>query len=121
MPDIAGFFALRRKFAGRLTWVIRRAKQAANNRQTARVRGIDEMAKGRTTRGNKRVASNTIAFQGEAGANSDMACRSAFPYMTTLPCPPRSMRGSISHALAPRRVSRVPRESEVVATACPVE
>jgi prephenate dehydratase len=45
------------------------------------------MAKGRTTRGNKRVASNTIAFQGEAGANSDMACRSAFPYMTTLPCP----------------------------------
>ena len=30
---------------------------------------------------------NTIAFQGEAGANSDMACRAAFPYMTTLPCP----------------------------------
>ena len=45
------------------------------------------MAKGRTGRGNKGVASNTIAFQGEAGANSDMACRSAFPYMTTLPCP----------------------------------
>jgi prephenate dehydratase len=45
------------------------------------------MAKGRTSRGNKGVASNTIAFQGEAGANSDMACRSAFPYMTTLPCP----------------------------------
>ena len=38
-------------------------------------------------RGNRGVASNTIAFQGEAGANSDMACRSAFPYMTTLPCP----------------------------------
>ena len=32
-------------------------------------------------------ASNTIAFQGEPGANSDMACRAAFPYMTTLPCP----------------------------------
>jgi prephenate dehydratase len=32
-------------------------------------------------------ANNTIAFQGEAGANSDMACRAAFPYMTTLPCP----------------------------------
>ena len=32
-------------------------------------------------------AGNTIAFQGEAGANSDMACRAAFPYMTTLPCP----------------------------------
>ena len=50
------------------------------------------MAKGRTTRsdrgrGSRGVASNTIAFQGEAGANSDMACRSAFPYMTTLPCP----------------------------------
>ena len=48
------------------------------------------MAKGRTTRsdrgrGNRAVASNTIAFQGEAGANSDMACRSAFPYMATLP------------------------------------
>ena len=32
-------------------------------------------------------ASNTIAFQGEPGANSDMACRAAFPYMQTLPCP----------------------------------
>src|SRR5258707_8499370 len=32
-------------------------------------------------------ASNMIAFQGEPGANSDMACRAAFPYMTTLPCP----------------------------------
>ncbi|HEX2885860.1 prephenate dehydratase [Vineibacter terrae] len=30
---------------------------------------------------------DTIAFQGEFGANSDMACRAAFPYMTTLPCP----------------------------------
>ena len=32
-------------------------------------------------------ASNTIAFQGEPGANSDMACHAAFPDMTTLPCP----------------------------------
>jgi prephenate dehydratase len=32
-------------------------------------------------------AGNTISFQGEAGANSDMACRAAFPDMTTLPCP----------------------------------
>ncbi len=32
-------------------------------------------------------AVNIIAFQGEPGANSDMACRAAFPYMTTLPCP----------------------------------
>jgi prephenate dehydratase len=37
------------------------------------------MAKGR--------AINTISFQGEMGANSDMACRAAFPDMATLPCP----------------------------------
>src|SRR5215468_2507336 len=46
------------------------------------------MAKAR--RGAKRgetAAGNTIAFQGEPGANSDMACRAAFPYMNTLPCP----------------------------------
>lgn len=29
---------------------------------------------------------NTIAFQGEAGANSDMACRAVFPNMHTLGC-----------------------------------
>jgi prephenate dehydratase len=34
-----------------------------------------------------RSARNTIAYQGEPGANSDMACHAAFPYMTTLPCP----------------------------------
>jgi prephenate dehydratase len=33
------------------------------------------------------AASNTIAFQGEPGANSDMACHAAYPYMTTLACP----------------------------------
>jgi len=37
------------------------------------------MAKGRTI--------DTISFQGELGANSDMACRAAFPDMATLPCP----------------------------------
>ncbi|MDP1752815.1 MAG: prephenate dehydratase domain-containing protein, partial [Reyranella sp.] len=42
------------------------------------------MAKARVGKGK---ASNIIAFQGEPGANSDMACRAAFPYMTTLPCP----------------------------------
>jgi prephenate dehydratase len=42
------------------------------------------MAKARVAKGKP---GNTIAFQGEAGANSDMACRAAFPYMTTLPCP----------------------------------
>jgi prephenate dehydratase len=31
-------------------------------------------------------ADNTIAFQGEAGANSDMACRAVFPDMKTLGC-----------------------------------
>ena len=30
--------------------------------------------------------SNVIAFQGAHGANSDMACRAAYPDMTTLPC-----------------------------------
>ena len=30
--------------------------------------------------------SNTIAFQGEAGANSHLACREVFPAMTALPC-----------------------------------
>ncbi len=32
--------------------------------------------------GNKDI----IAFQGVAGANSDVACRQAYPYMQTLPC-----------------------------------
>lgn len=45
------------------------------------------MAKARTKASSSGRATNTIAFQGEAGANSDMACRAAFPYMTTLPCP----------------------------------
>ena len=35
----------------------------------------------------KKSRRHTVAFQGEPGANSDMACRAAFPYMTTLPCP----------------------------------
>ena len=32
------------------------------------------------------MADNTIAFQGEAGANSHIACREAFPDMKVLPC-----------------------------------
>ena len=40
---------------------------------------------GKANAGNR--ASNTIAFQGEPGANSDMACRAAFPDMTTLGLP----------------------------------
>jgi prephenate dehydratase len=30
---------------------------------------------------------NTVAFQGQPGAYSDLACRNALPRMTTLPCP----------------------------------
>ncbi len=32
-------------------------------------------------------AENTIAFMGVEGANADLACRQACPYMRTLPCP----------------------------------
>ena len=47
-------------------------------------------------------ASNTIAFQGEPGANSDMACRAAFPYMTTLPCPTfEAAMGAVTARRAP--------------------
>jgi prephenate dehydratase len=31
--------------------------------------------------------SNKIAYQGEPGANSDIACREAYPHLTPLPCP----------------------------------
>lgn len=34
-----------------------------------------------------KTAENTIAFQGIHGANSDMACRKAYPYMETAPFP----------------------------------
>jgi prephenate dehydratase len=44
-------------------------------------------ARGRSTQVSGPKPNNVIAFQGEPGANSDMACRAAFPYMTTLPCP----------------------------------
>ncbi|MBD8686299.1 prephenate dehydratase [Rhizobium sp. CFBP 13717] len=33
------------------------------------------------------MSSNRIAFQGDFGANSDMACRDVFPDMDPLPCP----------------------------------
>ena len=32
------------------------------------------------------AAENRIAFQGQPGAYSDMACREVFPDLTTLPC-----------------------------------
>ncbi|MFY9655362.1 MAG: prephenate dehydratase domain-containing protein, partial [Methylocystis sp.] len=31
--------------------------------------------------------SSKIAYQGEPGANSDIACRQAYPHLTPLPCP----------------------------------
>ena len=43
------------------------------------------MATRRKTASRSDAPTNVIAFQGEFGANSDMACRAAFPYMTTLP------------------------------------
>lgn len=52
-------------------------------RKTARKTANTTVGRG----GGKAAPSNIIAFQGEPGANSDMACRAAFPYMTTLPCP----------------------------------
>src|SRR5204862_1079043 len=45
------------------------------------------MARGRAGARRGSQAGNTIAFQGEPGANSDMACHAAFPDMATLPCP----------------------------------
>lgn len=33
------------------------------------------------------TANETIAFMGVEGANADLACRQAYPYMQTLPCP----------------------------------
>ncbi|MGE3650703.1 MAG: prephenate dehydratase domain-containing protein, partial [Reyranellaceae bacterium] len=44
------------------------------------------MAARRKTSARPDAPTNVIAFQGEFGANSDMACRAAFPYMTTRPC-----------------------------------
>ena len=34
----------------------------------------------------RRSPANTIAFQGQPGAYSDLACREVFPAMATLPC-----------------------------------
>jgi prephenate dehydratase len=45
------------------------------------------MAKARAGAKTRAKAGNTIAYQGEPGANSDMACHAVFPDMTTLPCP----------------------------------
>ncbi|NOZ42805.1 MAG: prephenate dehydratase [Alphaproteobacteria bacterium] len=40
----------------------------------------------KTTESGNIIASNTVAFQGEPGAYSNLACRTMFPAMTALPC-----------------------------------
>jgi prephenate dehydratase len=34
----------------------------------------------------RRSPANTIAFQGQPGAYSDLACREVYPRLATLPC-----------------------------------
>jgi len=55
---------------------------------------------------------NTISFQGELGANSDMACRAAFPDMATLPCPTfDAAMGAVQARLA--RLAMIPVENSI--------
>ena len=68
MPDIAGFFA-------RVRMVDEGLSGGRNNPPTTGGGGVRGMARAKA----KGKASNTIAFQGEPGANSDMACRARFP------------------------------------------
>ncbi len=42
---------------------------------------------------------NRIAFQGDFGANSDMASRDMFPAMEPLPCPTFEMPSRLSKAV----------------------
>src|SRR5208337_1292082 len=49
--------------------------------------GVDTPADLERARRNGDVLTGVIAFQGLAGAYSDLACRCAYPGMTTLPCP----------------------------------
>src|SRR5262249_35451116 len=62
-----------------------RRVRAARRRHAGRSR-----ARTRDARSNKEenmsAKTNTIAFQGEAGANSHLACREVFPQMTAMPC-----------------------------------
>jgi prephenate dehydratase len=55
---------------------------------------------------------NTISFQGELGANSDMACRAAFPDMATLPCPTfEAAMGAVQARSA--RLAMIPVENSI--------
>tara|TARA_R110000824_G_scaffold118960_14_gene272284 strand:+ start:420456 stop:421328 length:873 start_codon:yes stop_codon:yes gene_type:complete len=58
------------------------------------------------------VADNTIAFQGEAGANSHIACLEAFPDMTVMPCATfEDVFAAISEGKA--RLAMIPIENSV--------
>tara|TARA_R110002124_G_scaffold1051_1_gene5496 strand:- start:1876 stop:2733 length:858 start_codon:yes stop_codon:yes gene_type:complete len=58
------------------------------------------------------VADNTIAFQGEAGANSHIACLEAFPDMKVLPCATfEDVFAAISEGRA--RIAMIPIENSV--------
>jgi len=48
----------------------------------------------------RRSPANTIAFQGQPGAYSDLACREVYPSLSTLPC------GSFEDAIAAVRAGR---------------
>src|SRR6185369_11420697 len=87
VSDFARFFAYRRA----VDEVRSRGETTAKGEAGARAGRVGmarRRGEPRPGRGSGGAATaNTIAFQGEAGANSDMACRAAYPYMTTLPCP----------------------------------
>mgnify|MGYP003631006750 CR=1 FL=1 len=58
------------------------------------------------------MADNTIAFQGEAGANSHIACLEAFPDMTVMPCATfEDVFAAISEGKA--RLAMIPIENSV--------
>ena len=59
-----------------------------------------------------RPAAETIAFQGEPGAYSDLSCREAFPKLTTLPC--RSFPDTFAAVSGGRaRLAMIPIENSV--------
>lgn len=58
------------------------------------------------------VAQNVIAFQGASGAYSDLACRTVFPTLTTLPC--ASFEDTFAAALdGPAALAMIPVENSV--------
>ena len=70
-------------------------------------------------------AAPLIAFQGEPGANSDIACRTVFPEMTPLPCATFEdafaalARGEAERAMIPIKTrTRSPAASPTSTTSC---